>query len=72
MPRPPVSMADLPPTTVQSKELSTRLRRLGFRFVGPTTEYSSMQSLGVVNDHLQNCHFRAVSEQERATFAPPA
>jgi 3-methyladenine DNA glycosylase Tag len=34
--------------------------------------YASMQSLGVVNDHLRNCHFRAISEAERAIFAPPA
>ena len=70
--RPPVSMADLPSSTVQSKELSTRLRRLGFRFVGPTTVYASMQSLGVVNDHLRHCHFRAISEAERKVFTPPA
>jgi hypothetical protein len=30
-----------------------------------------MQSLGVVNDHLAACHFRAVSESERSKFTPP-
>jgi hypothetical protein len=30
-----------------------------------------MQSLGLVNDHLDGCHFRAVSESDRARFAVP-
>jgi DNA-3-methyladenine glycosylase I len=33
--------------------------------VGPTTAYAAMQSLGVVNDHLQGCHVRAACEAER-------
>jgi DNA-3-methyladenine glycosylase I len=70
-PQPPLSTADLPGSTQQSKELSAQLRRLGFRFVGPTTVYASMQSLGVVNDHLRDCHFRAVAEAERSVFTPP-
>lgn len=62
----------LPSSTPQSVELSAQLRRLGFRFVGPTTVYASMQSLGVVNDHLRDCHFRGIAEAERAVFTPPA
>ena len=38
--------------------LSADLRRLGFTFVGPTTMWAMMQSLGVVNDHLVGCDFR--------------
>jgi len=30
----------------------------GFKFVGPTTMYAAMQSLGLVNDHFANCHAR--------------
>lgn len=62
---------DLQSSTPQSKELSAQLRRHGFRFVGPTTAYASMQSLGVVNDHLRDCHFRAIAEAERSLFTPP-
>jgi DNA-3-methyladenine glycosylase I len=41
------------------------LRRYGFRFVGPTTAYAAMQSLGLVNDHLKGCHVRAACEEGR-------
>ena len=70
--RAPSSTGDIPASTPQSKELSAQLRRLGFGFVGPTTVYAAMQSLGVVDDHLRSCHFRAEAEAERAAFAPPA
>ena len=33
------------------KELSRRLKAAGFRFVGPTTVYSSMEACGIVNGH---------------------
>jgi DNA-3-methyladenine glycosylase I len=62
---------DLPASTAESKALSAELRRQGFRFVGPTTAYAAMQSLGVVNDHVERCHFRAVVEAERKRFARP-
>lgn len=38
-----------------STALSRELRRLGFRFVGPTICYSLLQAVGVVNDHLLSC-----------------
>jgi DNA-3-methyladenine glycosylase I len=69
--RPPRTTADLPADTPESKALSTELRKHGFRFVGPTTVYAAMQSLGVVNDHLRGCHFRSISESERAAFTKP-
>jgi len=52
--------------TTASKELSKRLRAAGFRFVGPTTVYSTMQACGIVNDHLLHCHVRDAVERERA------
>jgi DNA-3-methyladenine glycosylase I len=52
--------------TCESVELSKRLRKAGFRFVGPTTVYATMQAIGVVNDHLADCDVREAVEQARA------
>lgn len=68
---PPTSMGALPASTPESKAFSAELRNHGFRFVGPTTAYAAMQSLGVVNDHLVGCHFREVAESIRAKFNVP-
>jgi DNA-3-methyladenine glycosylase I len=69
--RPPTSMRVLAGSTPESEALSAELREHGFRFVGPTTVYASMQSLGVVNDHLVGCHFREVVHSLRTTFTVP-
>lgn len=68
----PEQLADVPATTPESKSLSAELRRRGFAFVGPTTVYAAMQSLGVVDDHLRGCHWREAVEAERAAFVAPA
>ncbi|HET9077191.1 MAG TPA: DNA-3-methyladenine glycosylase I [Acidimicrobiales bacterium] len=68
----PTTTGDVAGSTPESKALSADLRRRGFRFVGPTTVYSSMQSLGVVDDHLEGCHLRAAVEADRRAFRPPA
>ena len=39
--------------------------------VGPTTVYSFMQSVGIVNDHLDGCFRRADVERERSRFKRP-
>jgi DNA-3-methyladenine glycosylase I len=57
--------------TAESRALSKELRRRGFRFVGPTTLYAFMQSVGIVNDHLEACAARPRAEAARARFAPP-
>ena len=48
------------------KELSGRLRAAGFRFVGPTTVYSSMEACGIVNGHRADCWVRDAVDRERA------
>jgi DNA-3-methyladenine glycosylase I len=51
--------------TPESVELSKRLRKAGFRFVGPTTVYAAMQACGIVNDHLMTCFVRDAVERDR-------
>jgi DNA-3-methyladenine glycosylase I len=55
----PASFADVPPVTPESKAMAKELKRLGFRFVGPTTAYALMQATGMVDDHLAGCHVLA-------------
>jgi DNA-3-methyladenine glycosylase I len=57
--------------TEQSQALSKTLRKMGFNFVGPTTMYALMQSMGVVNDHLQDCSHRGQVEQARQALKRP-
>jgi DNA-3-methyladenine glycosylase I len=65
--RAPRSPADWQASTPESAELSKKLRAAGFRFVGPTTVYATMQACGVVNDHLADCIVRVEVEQEIAS-----
>ena len=65
----PKRLGDLSSTTAESTALSKALRKLGFRFVGPTTAYAAMESLGLVNDHLAGCHVRAACETDRRALA---
>ena len=43
-------------TSEASVALSRDLKRRGWRFVGPTTVYAFLQSMGVVDDHVLGCH----------------
>jgi DNA-3-methyladenine glycosylase I len=54
----PKTFGDLPASTPESHALSKELLKRGFKFVGPTTMYAAMQSLGLVNDHFASCHAR--------------
>jgi DNA-3-methyladenine glycosylase I len=51
--------------SAESVALSKELKKRGFSFVGPTTMYAFMQSMGLVNDHLQGCHAREAVEDKR-------
>lgn len=52
------SSANLPTQSAESVRLSKELKRRGWSFVGPTTMYAFLQSVGVVNDHLSDCWVR--------------
>jgi DNA-3-methyladenine glycosylase I len=48
-------MDEIPSRTVESEAMSHALKKMGFRFVGPTICYAFMQAVGMVNDHLVGC-----------------
>jgi len=68
---PPLALGDLPSLTAEATALAKALRARGFRFLGPTTVYASMQSLGVVNDHVATCFARAECEEGRRAVTRP-
>jgi DNA-3-methyladenine glycosylase I len=69
----PRSRDDLPAVTPASTALSKDLKKRGFRFVGPTTVYATMQACGLVNDHISGCHVRGeVGREIRAARAAPS
>lgn len=53
------TMADVPTQTEISVALSKDLKKRGFKFCGPVIVYAFMQAVGMVNDHLVNCHRHA-------------
>jgi len=55
-----------------SLAISKDLKKRGWSFVGPTTVYAFMQAMGMVNDHVENCHCRAVIEKQKKTFRRPS
>jgi DNA-3-methyladenine glycosylase I len=67
----PVRLGEIPSVTAESTALAKALKRHGFRFVGPTTAYAAMQSLGLVNDHLRGCHVRTACDRDRRAAAVP-
>ncbi len=54
----PRRLADVPAVSPESVALSKALKKRGFAFVGPTTMYALMQAIGLVDDHLADCHVR--------------
>ena len=66
----PAHASGLATTSPSAMALSKDLKKRGWRFVGPTTVYSFMQSMGLVNDHLHGCHVHDECEAARtATLA---
>ena len=58
-------------TSPESIALSKDLKNRGWRFVGPTTVYAFLQSMGLINDHLEGCVTRAEVTRAREVFARP-
>lgn len=46
----------IPTESAESRAMSKALKKAGFSFVGPTICYAFMQAVGMVNDHLSDCH----------------
>ncbi len=51
--------------------MSKTLKKNGWKFVGPTTAYAFMQSMGMVNDHLNKCSCHRKIEDLRSEFDRP-
>jgi DNA-3-methyladenine glycosylase I len=65
------TMSDIPTRTQASERMSRELRGTGWGYVGPTTAYAFMQSVGMVNDHLEGCHRREPVEALQQAFSRP-
>ena len=59
----PRTTADVPTTSPESAALSKALKKAGFAHVGPTTMYALMEAIGLVDDHLEDCHRRGCADR---------
>lgn len=50
------SMKDIPASSLESDAMSKDMKQRGFKFCGTTICYAFMQAVGMVNDHLVECH----------------
>jgi DNA-3-methyladenine glycosylase I len=55
----PLHWKDAPTNSAEAEALTGELKAEGYKFVGPTSVYAFMQTVGVVNDHVRGC-FRAL------------
>ncbi len=58
-------------TSAESIALSKDLKKMGWKFVGPTTVYAFMQAMGLVNDHIEGCVISSKVERARKSFKRP-
>jgi DNA-3-methyladenine glycosylase I len=58
-------------TSAESITLSKELKKLGWKFVGPTTVYAFMQAMGLINDHVADCVVRSKVERAHKSFRRP-
>jgi len=54
----PQTLAEIPATTDLSDRISKDLKRRNFTFVGSTIVYATLQSVGIVDDHVTSCPFK--------------
>lgn len=58
-------------TSPESVALSKDLKKMGWKFVGPTTVFAFMQAMGLLNDHAEGCVIRAKVDKARKQFKRP-
>lgn len=56
-------------TSSAAEALSKDLKKLGWKFVGPTTVHAFMQAMGLINDHARGCVVRPIADQARRAMA---
>jgi DNA-3-methyladenine glycosylase I len=69
--RPADATSPVPSTSPASIAMSKDLKKRGWSFVGPTTVYAFMQSVGLANDHLPECFAWSECEEARAALKRP-
>lgn len=52
------TIEEVPASTALSDQISKELKKRGFKFLGTTSVYAFLQSIGMVNDHLVSCDFK--------------
>ena len=60
---------DMPVTSALSDALSKALKARGFAFAGSTVVYSTLQAIGVINDHLMSCPMHDLCAAEAGMLA---
>lgn len=58
-------------TSPESVALAKDLKKRGWKFVGPTTVFAFLQSMGLINDHVEGCVIRAEVARARDAFIRP-
>lgn len=48
-------ISEIPATSPLSDEVSRKLKKRGFKFLGSTIIYSHLQATGIINDHITTC-----------------
>jgi DNA-3-methyladenine glycosylase I len=64
------SLSEIPAETEISRKLSKDLTKRGFKFVGSTICYATMQACGLVNDHTVDCFRHAEISRLASEIAP--
>ena len=49
------TQSEIPTSTILSEQISKDLKKLGYRYCGPTIVYAFMEAAGLINNHLINC-----------------
>ena len=61
----------IPASTPESVALAKNLKKRGWKFLGPTTVYSFMQAVGMVNDHIPECWVHPLIDTARERLSRP-
>lgn len=58
-------------TSNESVALSKALKKMGWKFVGPTTVFAFLQAMGLINDHAPECVIRHKVDGARKNLKRP-